>query len=965
METNSLVSEHENIVVHSEQPNKKYKNINDFLKKHSKKPEDGSGPSHTRIGDTKSNIHGGAYFVNNNEWITFMKHYWNDIVSKNKPEYLTERQLSEDGPIAVDLDLHFAYELEKRVYEEDHLDDLVDIYLAELNQIYHFDENSAFPIFLFEKDNVNRVQEKNITKDGIHLIIGIKMDHKGQILLRERVLEKVKEAWGDFPIVNSWSDVFDEGITKGYTNWQLYGSGKPNHESYKLTQVYDITYDADDGEFVNNRGKPTDYLNAENFHKLSVRYTGNPQFFYKEAFLRLIETNELQQRRKSSPTTIQYNEISGSKHVSQIKNSEELDQHLQHFLDSIGTSDYMLREIYEYTTVLPDSYYGSGSYGKWIRVGWALKNTSNKLLIVWLAFSARSPTFDYSSIHELCEMWDTFDIKRDSGVTKRSIIYWANQDNKEGAEAIRKNTVGHYLDMTINAVTASSLANPSKHAKGSTDYDIAIVLHQMYKDEYVCADVKNGSWWRFKKHRWNEIDCGSTLRRSISTELRQMYEDKVTELQNYLVTLDPEDDQYKQVKMRIDIVLKIVQRLGQTSDKRNIMQEARDLFYDDEFLNSLDSNPYLLACKNGVVDFKTKEFRKGRPEDYLTKCTNINYYPRTSSKHKDSIPELEDFMRKLFPNTELCGYMWNHLSAVLIGMPSLNQAMYNYIGFGQNGKSVLTDLMSQTLGTYKATSPISLITQGRGKIGGLAPEIVGLKGARYVVMQEPESTDIIHEGPMKELVSGVEPITARAPYMTKSLTFIPQFALIVCCNQLMQVRTQDHGTWRRLKVANFQSLFTEQPKDDDQDRPFQYKIDRELMKKFPVWRETFLAMLVQLAFENEGRVNDCDTVLEASNKYRESQDHVAQFVGERIKKHTGKKVRKEQISEEFKMWFLTNCGKTKQPSPKSVYEYMDRMYGKNRNGTWMDVKLTYPSDHEQTQVNDSDGEIEIPETIVF
>ena len=386
-------------------------------------------------------------------------------------------------------------------------------------------------------------------KDGIHMIIGLQMDHKGQQILRERVLESIKEAWGDFPIVNTWSDVFDEGITKGYTNWQLYGSCKPNHEPYKLTQVYDITYDADDGEFINNRGVSNDYLNGENFHKLSVRYGEHPQFFYKEPFLKLLETSELQQRRKPSPTTVRYDEISGSSHVSQIKNAEELEQHLQHFLDSIGPSDYILREIYEYTTVLPESYYGSGSYGKWIRVGWALKNTSNKLLIVWLAFSARSSNFDYNSIPELCEMWDTFDIKRDSGVTKRSIIYWANQDNKEGAEVIRKNTVGHYLDMTINAVTASSVANPSKNAKGSTDYDIAIVLHQMYKDEYVCADVKNGSWWRFKKHRWIEIDCGSTLRRSISTELRQLYEDKVTELQNYLVTLDPEDDQYKQVKM--------------------------------------------------------------------------------------------------------------------------------------------------------------------------------------------------------------------------------------------------------------------------------------------------------------------------------------------------------------------------------------------------------------------------------
>ena len=139
METNSLVSENENIVVHSEQHQKKYKNITEFLKKHSKKPENGSGPSHTRIGDAKTNIHGGSYYVQDNEWNTFMTHYWKDIVSKNKYEYLTEKQMSEHCPIAIDLDLHFAYNLEKRVYDRDHLDDLVDVYLAELNTIFNFD----------------------------------------------------------------------------------------------------------------------------------------------------------------------------------------------------------------------------------------------------------------------------------------------------------------------------------------------------------------------------------------------------------------------------------------------------------------------------------------------------------------------------------------------------------------------------------------------------------------------------------------------------------------------------------------------------------------------------------------------------------------------------------------------------------------------------------------------------------
>ena len=43
---------------------------------------------------------------------------------------------------------------------------------------------------------------------------------------------------------------------------------------------------------------------------------------------------------------------------------------------------------------------------------------------------------------------------------------------------------------------------------------------------------------------------------------------------------------------------------------------------------------------------------------------------------------------------------------------------------------------------------------------------------------------------------------------------------------------------------------------------------------------------------------------------------------------------------------------------------MDREYGKNRNGTWMDVKLVYPSDNDrmgETEASDSGSDIEIPQ----
>lgn len=193
------------------------------------------------------------------------------------------------------------------------------------------------------------------------------------------------------------------------------------------------------------------------------------------------------------------------------------------------------------------------------------------------------------------------------------------------------------------------------------------------------------------------------------------------------------------------------------------MIEAKELFYDGEFLEKLDQNPYLLCFKNGIIDLKANEYRMGRPEDFISKCTNINYISVTE-KHSTTVEEIKDFMKKLFPDEELHRYMWDHLSSTLLGTCK-EQTLNMYVGIGQNGKSVLVNLMEQVLGEYKGDVPLSLLTQQRVKIGGVSPELVQLKGVRYAVIQEPSKGDKINEGIMKQLMGG-DPIQARSPYMT-------------------------------------------------------------------------------------------------------------------------------------------------------------------------------------------------------
>ena len=140
--------------------------------------------------------------------------------------------------------------MDKRQHTQDQLLDLVELYLSELQEMIKFTSEQSFPIYVMEKKNVNIVPDKNVTKDGVHLIIGIQMDHTLQQILRKRILKKIESIWSDLPIINSWDNVFDEGISTGKTNWQKYGSKKPGHEPYKVTQSYNVTFDENDTEFV-------------------------------------------------------------------------------------------------------------------------------------------------------------------------------------------------------------------------------------------------------------------------------------------------------------------------------------------------------------------------------------------------------------------------------------------------------------------------------------------------------------------------------------------------------------------------------------------------------------------------------------------------------------------------------------------------------------------------------------------
>jgi len=335
-----------------------------------------------------------------------------------------------------------------------------------------------------------------------------------------------------------------------------------------------------------------------------------------------------------------------------------------------------------------------------------------------------------------------------------------------------------------------------------------------------------------------------------------------------------------------------------------------------------------------------KEFRESRSDDYLSLCTNTNYikYNPDDDEHVEIRGEITEFMEQLFPDPSLNKYMWEHLASVLIG-DNRNQTFHIYTGCGRNGKSKLVELMGLALGEYKGSVPLALITQKRGSIGGVSPEVAQLKGLRYAVMQEPSKNTKMNEGIMKELTGG-DPIQGRALFKD-TVTFIPQFTLAVCTNHLFDIQSADDGTWRRIRVCNFASKFVDKPSEKPED--LEFKVDRNIDKKFKRWMPIFSTMLVEILFETDGMVTDCDAVLAPTQKYKAQQDYFTGFLKERIVKLDGSKIKKRDVLNEFQEWFSELYG-GKVPTGKELYEFLEKELGKPTRLGWRGYKLYHAHD---------------------
>jgi len=225
------------------------------------------------------------------------------------------------------------------------------------------------------------------------------------------------------------------------------------------------------------------------------------------------------------------------------------------------------------------------------------------------------------------------------------------------------------------------------------------------------------------------------------------------------------------------------------------------------FIDQLDEKPYLLATMDGVLDFRKKVFRDGRPDDLISKNTGKSYTP-WEQLDSASKTETYNYFRELFPVEE------EHHAALRIFSRMLNgelrvQGMYFCLGKGGDGKSVLfCRVLKGMLGELCKDGQPATIT-GCEEGNGSAPraDLIHMKYCRLFNFTEAQEKDPLNLGRFKQLTGG-EKVPA-APKFGEQEEIELQATFTVIGNYKMRIEASgtDDGTWRRILYILFRRRY--------------------------------------------------------------------------------------------------------------------------------------------------------------
>lgn len=316
-----------------------------------------------------------------------------------------------------------------------------------------------------------------------------------------------------------------------------------------------------------------------------------------------------------------------------------------------------------------------------------------------------------------------------------------------------------------------------------------------------------------------------------------------------------------------------------------------DLASRELFVESMDTNPWLLNTQNGTLDLRTPEpeLRPHNPADQLSKITGAAYHPDAHSR------EWKRFLAEALPDPEVRAYLQRFAGQALIGKTQEHILAILNGREGRNGKSVTANLLSKALGDYATTVPNDLLIAGKygGRSAGDLAALMQLRGTRLAVMSELNEGDRMNESDMKQYTGG-DTITSKAMGQN-FVTWEPTHSFLMLTNYLPEVQGDSKAAWARIHVVPFTVSFEGREDPNLEDRLKQNALDAVLAWAVEGLRDYY-----------QQRLSPPNAVKAETEDYRASNDPVTRFIDERCFEGPAASVNKSKLLQEYNQWARAN-----------------------------------------------------------
>ena len=932
-----------------------------------------------RVGNTtqKASVTGmgksfhGKWFVSDEDYPEFLDTLYDYLIVKERRPLNLVEQRRPDGASPLLVDLDFKYPPEgalKRQFTKQHIKTFTRMYADTLCRLYNVRNSGLSQLRFFVTlrplpyEEVKPNIHGKILKDGVHIECpDCVLSTEVQQIIRLAMLDAnaVAESFAETGYTNDEQNIYDLAVIRN-AGWFLYSESKASLPPYSLSYVW--SYDIDSDDMIEE--EISEYTPRDLMELLSIRYNKSetPLDINQEAADEVAAYKAQIQKPVAAAAPTPAPALTEETGLLATAASGQIS-------DSWSNSAYTNDEIILARRLALEclSTERADGFTTWLEVGWCLHSIdkSEEMFNTWMEFSAKSPKFSANNTERLRGDWITNWRRPETANTLKmgSLHHWARADSPDKYKEIIEDDIITYIEYKIDV----------------TPTHIARLMRRIYGDTYKSAiSGRKSEWYEFKENTWRRLDQGIEIRIKISTDLAELNDKARARTRRRMFENAERDEMTKAIEeQRMKRLLNLEKQLYTTAFKDNVMKEASCLFYENEFLEKLNCDPYTIGTANGVIELHhdtgrraangdaiyTTYARHGRAEDHVSYQAGkqapdlkaITYVPYDPVKAaSDPIhQEIDDFFAKVFPNPDLRGYMWRLIASCLEGA-NKEQCFYIWIGIGGNGKSKLVELIRMTLGEYVTSLQATAVTRKRPDAGSANPEIIAIRNKRFIYLQEPDEKEPLNMSRVKQM-SGEDMVEARGLFEDQT-RFKVSGKMHMMCNRLPPIHSMDRGTWRRIRVIPFVSKFVDPESPDLDPSKYVYPRDDFLDTKLVRWRDAFFSRLVWV-YENEylkaGLAPIPNVVMQASEQYKESFDSFSKFknmmirtggaaVGEEVTLHelwkvynswhseygSGGKISQTEFTKRLEETFGEPEGK------KKVFKHMVVFYNESQADEW-------------------------------